>query len=515
MTALLAGAIRSKAALAFTLAALAGPATPSAVAEPEKPAGAPLGGTVTFNKDIAPLLFERCAGCHRPGEVAPFSLLSYRDASKRAKLIRSVISERVMPPWKGDPGVGHFVDERRLTDAQVALITRWVDGGAPEGEPADLPAAPNFTAGWQLGEPDMLVTMPEPYSLVAEGRDDYRCFVIPLEIPAGKYISAVEYRPGNRRIVHHAVLTSLPHQAAQAKLATGDGKSFGSGLAPPGQLLPGPLGIWTPGKQPRPLPEGYAAAWPGGADLVLQLHLHPSGKPETEQSSIGFHFTDQKPRGRVRMVMVSNNRVDIPAGASSHAIEASTTLKQPVDIFGIFPHMHLIGRTVRLTATLPDGSTEPLLSIGDWDFNWQNYYQYASPVHLPAGTKIEGRWTYDNSEANPANPSSPPKRVTFGEQTSNEMAIAILDIIPAPGAPEPGQTTRAMTADDMMSRAVEVIRKADKDGDGRLALDEMIAFASGHLSPEELQKKLDQFDSDGDKRLNPAELVEVLKSLRP
>ena len=434
-------------------------------------------------------MFERCAGCHRPGEVAPFSLLSYRDASKRAKLIRSVISERIMPPWKGEPGIGHFVDERRLTAEQIALITGWVDGGAPEGDPADLPAAPQFTAGWQLGEPDRVVTMPEPYSLVAEGRDEYRCFVIPLEIPAGKYISAVEYRPGNRRIVHHAVLTSLPHQAAQDKLAGGDGKSFGSGLSPPGQLLPGPLGIWTPGKQPRPLPDGYAAAWPAGADLVLQLHLHPSGKPETEQSSIGLHFTDEKPRGRVRMMMLSNNRVDIPAGASSHAIEATTTLKQPAEIFGVFPHMHLIGRTVNLTATLPDGSVEPLISIGDWDFNWQNYYQYASPVRLPAGTRIDGRWTYDNSDANPANPSSPPKRVTYGEQTTNEMAIAVIDIIPAPGAPEPARPTQAMTAEkhDARRRSTWSVARPDKDGDGKLGLDEMVAFAGDHFTPDELK----------------------------
>jgi hypothetical protein len=228
-----------------------------------------------------------------------------------------------------------------------------------------------------------------------------------------------------------------------------------------------------------------------------------------------LHFTDEKPKGRVRMMMLSNNRVDIPAGSSDHTIEASTTVKQPVEIFGIFPHMHLIGRTVKLTATLPDGSIEPLLSIGDWDFKWQNYYQYASPVKLPAGTRLDGRWTYDNSDANPANPSNPPQRVTFGEQTANEMAIAVIDIIPAAGAPEPAQTKRAMTGDDAMAHALDVIKKADKDGDGKLGLDEMVAFAGDHISPEELKKKLDQFDHDGDKRLSPPELVEVIKSLRP
>jgi hypothetical protein len=256
--------------------------------------------------------------------------------------------------------------------------------------------------------------------------------------------------------VHHAVLTSLPHQTAIEKLAAGDGKSFGSGLAPPGQLLPGPLGIWTPGKESRPLPEGLAAAWPKGADLVLQLHLHPSGKAETEQSTIGFHFTDVPPRNRLQMTIVANNQVDIPPGAADHVIEASRTLKQAAAVYGIFPHMHLtlkqaaavygifphmhlIGRTMKLTATLPDGSIVPLLSIGDWDFNWQHYYQFATPVPLPAGTRLDGRWTYDNSAANPANPNTVPIRVTFGEQTINEMAIAVLDVIPTGPAPAPAR----------------------------------------------------------------------------
>lgn len=395
------------------------------------------GKKVTFNKDIAPVVFARCASCHRTGEVAPFPLLTYRDVSKRADLIRTVTEERKMPPWKAEPGSGHFADERRLTDEQVALIAKWVENGSPEGDPADLPPPPKFTTGWQLGEPDMLVKMPEPYTLAAEGPDEYRCFVIPLKIPAGKYLKSVEYRPGNRRIVHHAVLTSLPHRMAVARLAEGDGKSFASGLAPPGQLLPGPLAFWTPGMEPRPLPVGFAAEWSDRADLVLQLHLHPSGKPEAEQSTIGLHFTDQKPRGRLQMLVMNHEKLDIKAGDANHVLNTGTTLKGPIDVYGIFPHMHLIGRTVKVTATLPDGTVNPLISIGDWDFNWQYYYRYTSPVRLPAGTRIEARWTFDNSAANPANPSHPPKRVTYGEQTTNEMAILIMDVIPANRAQAP------------------------------------------------------------------------------
>ncbi|MHC5541473.1 ascorbate-dependent monooxygenase, partial [Singulisphaera rosea] len=185
----------------------------------------------------------------------------------------------------------------------------------------------------------------------------------------------------------------------------------------------------TPGMEPRPLPEGYAAGWADGNDLVLQLHLHPSGKPETEQSVIGLHFTDQKPRGRLNIVVINDEGLSIDPGAAKFAVDTAKTLPASIDLYGIFPHMHLIGRSVKVTAKLPNGSVEPLISIGDWDFNWQYYYRYATPLRLPAGTRIEAHWTFDNSADNPANPSHPPKRVTYGEQTTNEMAILIMDAI--------------------------------------------------------------------------------------
>ncbi len=407
------------------------------------PAGAISAGeseAVTFNKDIAPIVFRRCAGCHRPGEVAPFPLLSYADASKRAGLISELTTSRQMPPWKAEPGAGHFADARRLTDEEVALIRRWSESGASEGNPADLPPTPKFTTGWQLGEPDLILKMPEPYTLAASGDDEYRCFVLPNPIPAGKYITAIEYRPGNRKIVHHAVITSLTHKEAEAKLAKGDGKSFLSGLAPPGRLLSGPLSIWTPGIEPHPMPADLAASWPEKTDLVLQLHLHPSGKPEVEQSVLGIHLTDQKPRARLQMTAFSSEKIDIAPGEADHEVKASKTLKSETELFGVFPHLHLIGRSVKAEATLPDATKVPLITIADWDFNWQYYYQYAEPLRLPAGTRIDVRWTYDNSASNPANPSHPPRRVTYGEQTTDEMAFLIFDTIaraPAQGGSKP------------------------------------------------------------------------------
>jgi hypothetical protein len=393
---------------------------------------------VTFAKDVAPILFKRCVGCHRPGEVAPFPLLEYRDASKRAALIAELTSSRQMPPWKPEPGAGHFADERRLTDAEIGLIRRWSEGGAAEGDRADLPAAPKFTAGWQLGEPDLVIRMAEPYTLAASGPDEYRCFVLPIQVPAGKYIKSIEYRPGNRKIVHHAVVTSLPHQEAVAKLASGDGKSFLSGLAPPGRLLSGPLSIWTPGMEPHFLPGDLATSWPAKTDMVLQLHLHPSGKPEVEQSLIGIHLTDQKPTASLRMSALSNDKIDIPPGKRDYEVRASQTLNAESTLFGVFPHLHLIGRSVRAEATLPDKRKIPLISITNWDFNWQYYYQYAEPVRLPAGTQIDVRWTYDNSASNPANPSNPPRRVTYGEQTTDEMAFLVFDLIARGPAKPPG-----------------------------------------------------------------------------
>ncbi len=414
---------------------------------------------VTFNKDVAPILFRHCAGCHRPGEVAPFPLLSYRDASKRAGQIVELTASREMPPWKAEPGIGHFAGERRLTEEEIDLIRRWSESGSTEGNPADLPPPPRFADGWQLGEPDLVLRMAEPYALAASGPDEYRCFVLPIRVPAGKFIKSIEYRPGNRKVVHHAVITSLPHEQAIARLAEGDGKSFLSGLAPPGRLLSGPLSIWTPGMEPHWLPGDLASSWPDNTDLVLQLHLHPSGKPEVEQSVIGIHLTDQKPTASLKLNVFSNNKIDIPPNQPDYEVRASKTLSAETTLFGVFPHLHLIGRSIRAEAVLPDATRIPLISITNWDFNWQYYYQYAEPVRLPAGTRIDVRWTYDNSASNAANPSKPPRRVRFGEQTVDEMAFLVFDLIVA-GPSGPGR--RPLSPETLARLAAKSTQLLDK-----------------------------------------------------
>ncbi|APW61613.1 alpha/beta hydrolase [Paludisphaera borealis] len=386
---------------------------------------------VTFNKQIAPLLFKHCVECHRPGEVAPFSLLTYADAKKRAKLLQTVVSEREMPPWKIVEGHGAFVGERRLTVEEIDRIGRWAEQGAPEGDPGDLPAAPKFAEGWRLGKPDIVITMPRPFEVPADGPDVYRNFVFKLDVPKGKYIKAAEYRPANRRVVHHGLMavdtTGRARKEDDADPAPG---YKGSGNIP-GELFPGGMATWTPGRDPIPLADGMSMPWKPNADLVLQLHLHPSGKPEVEQSSVGFYLTDQPPQRSSTDLLLINQKIDIAPGDKSYRTRDELTLPIDMEVVGVFPHMHLIGRDIKVTAHPPQGKPFSLLWIDDWNFDWQNFYQYVAPVKLAAGTRVVVEAVHDNSADNPRNPSQPPKRVTWGEETTNEMTIVFLQVAPA------------------------------------------------------------------------------------
>jgi mono/diheme cytochrome c family protein len=414
---------------------LAGINTYAAEGKPPAPAGA--AGPVTFNKHIAPLVFKHCAPCHRPGEVAPFSLLTYAAAKKRARQLRTVTSERYMPPWKSVAGHGTFVGERRLTAEEIELIARWVKQGAPEGAPQDLPALPRFPdQGWQLGKPDIVVKMPAAYKIPAEGHDIYRNFVFRLDVPKGKYIKAAEYRPSNRRVVHHALL-AVDVTGRARKQQADPAVGFQGGINDLGQLFPGSMAGWTPGHDPMPLPDGLSMPWKPGADLVLQLHLHPSGKPEVEQSSIGFYLTDQPPQRSMVDLLLIDKKINIPPGERSYHTRDEVTLPVTVEVLGVFPHMHLIGRDIKLTAYPPHGKPFSLVWIDDWDFNWQTYYQYAVPVKLAAGTRIVLEATHDNSADNIHNPNQPPERVVWGEETTNEMALAFLQVMPVQEADFP------------------------------------------------------------------------------
>ncbi len=387
---------------------------------------------VTYSKQIAPILWKHCADCHRPGEVGPFSLLTYKDAAKRASFLKEVVSKRQMPPWKAEPGFGEFHDVRRLSDEEIDLIARWADEGAEEGDPHDLPPLPKFPEGWQLGEPDLVLRMPEPFEIPPTGSDVFRCFVIPTGLVEDRTVAAVEFRPGNRRVVHHALFFLDDTGRARAKDETDAGPGYtsfgGIGITPSGSL-----GGWAPGTGPRPLPDGLGRLLLRGSDLVLQVHYHPSGKPETDQSSLGIYFT-KSPRNRTRIVAavaLANRNFSIPPGDARHPITPQPfVLPADVDAIGITPHMHWIGKEMKVQAIRPDGEVVPLIWIKDWDFNWQGQYLFARPIPLPKGTRIELEAYYDNSDQNPRNPSHPPRTVTFGEQTTDEMCLCGIQVVP-------------------------------------------------------------------------------------
>ena len=383
---------------------------------------------VTFNKDIAPIVYRNCAVCHHAGEVAPFTLTSFDDVKKRAKQIGVITEMRVMPPWKAEPGFGEFRDERRLSDAEIAKIQAWVAGGAVEGDAADKIEPQKYSEGWQLGEPDLIVKMPEGYTVAAEGRDVFRCFVLPLNLDEDKYVRAVEYRPSNRTVVHHALFFLDTSGAARKKDEADPGPGFSS-FGGPGFLPSGGLGGWAPGAMPEALPDGMARLLKKGSDLVIQTHFHPTGKPEIEQSTVGIYFAKKKPDRIVTGVSLSNRNIDIPAGKSDYKISATFTTPVDIDVVGLAPHAHLVCKDMKANAELPDGTKKPLIWIKDWDFNWQGEYQYLNPVKLPKGTVITMDYIYDNSKENTRNPNNPPQEVKFGEQTTNEMAFLFMQVV--------------------------------------------------------------------------------------
>jgi hypothetical protein len=382
-------------------------------------------GTLTFNKEIAPIVFNNCSSCHRPGEVAPFSLLSCGDVKKRAQQIALVSERRIMPPWKADSH-GEFLDERRLTPEQIGMLRQWADEGAKEGNPADRPSPPQFTEGWQLGKPDAIFEPSESYPLAAEGADVYRCFVLPTNYSEDRWVSAVEVRPGNRAVVHH-VLVFLDTSGQARKL---DEKDPGPGYTSFGGIgfLPaGGLGGWAPGIFPRHQPDGVGGLLPKGSDIVLQVHYHKSGKAELDRTKIGVYFSRKPVEKRTRTFMLLNLALRIPPGDDNYTIRAGMTVPADVTLRGVTPHMHLLGKEMTVTATLPDGTEKQLVRVPDWDFNWQTPYAFKEPIKLPSGSKINLVARYDNSDKNPRNPSHPPKLVHWGEQTTDEMCIAFLN----------------------------------------------------------------------------------------
>lgn len=389
-------------------------------------------GSLTFSKHIAPIIYEQCASCHRPGQAAPFSLLTHADVRKRARQIAEVTASRYMPPWMPAPGYVQFEHERRLTADQIGMIQQWSTEGAVEGNAADLPPLPKWSAGWQLGQPDLVVAMPAPYLLSADGKDVYRNFVIPISLAKPRYVKAVEFNPGNWKIVHHAFFRFDRTGECRA-LDAQDAEPGFEGLHTPisAQAPPGHFLSWQPGKVFSQVAPGLAWDLETNSDLILSLHLQPTGKPETLEASMGFYFTEEPPTNTPFKISLSTYDIDIPPGARDYSVTDSMLLPVDVEVLGVLPHAHYLATEVQGTATLPDGSKRWLLKIDRWDFNWQGDYRYAKPIFLPKGTTVAMKFTFDNTAQNPGNPNHPPKRVRYGLETTDAMAELWLQVLTA------------------------------------------------------------------------------------
>lgn len=398
----------------------------------------------TYYKDVAPILSKNCQECHRPGQVAPFALLDYAQARKRADDIAEVTDHRIMPPWHASTTEGGpFRGARVLSESDRKTLADWAEAGAPEGDPKDGPAPREWSSDWPLGPPDLVLKVGEPFHVGASGSDEYRVFVLPSGLTAGRWIAAADFKPGNPKVVHH-ILAAYDVTGNARKLDAADpGPGYatsggGYGRLPSGlPFLPsGQLWGWAPGRRPYFSPEGTARALPAGADVLLQVHYHKSGKPETDASTIGLYFAKGPVDKQIRSAVVMPPRprlfgrpqLRIPAGSARHEVKGETTIRQDSHLLAVFPHMHLLGRDFVMTAVRPDGSRQTLIRIDDWDFNWQNPYEFLKPVALPKGTKVEMLAHFDNSPGNLRNPSRPPVEVTWGEETTDEMCIGFMQL---------------------------------------------------------------------------------------
>jgi Flp pilus assembly protein TadD len=402
---------------------------------------------VTFNHDIAPIVFHSCASCHRPGEAAPFSLLSYTDVKKHARQIVDVTKSRAMPPWLPEPQKLKFADELRLSDAEIRLIQQWVEQGEVEGNPADFPAQPQFVEGWRLGQPDLILKAEKPLVLPPQGTDTYWNFIFPVPIQETKWVKAIEIRPGDKRYVHHANIL-VDRTGASRKREAEPGAGFGGMeiriesqvFDPDSHLL-----FWKPGTVPSVEPDGMALRLDKGTDLILNTHLQPSGKPEIIQPSIGIYFTPHPATKFPMLVQMENDlKLDIPPGDKNFLVTDDFTIPVDVDLMAIYPHAHYLGKDIQAFATLPNGTKRTLIHIPQWNLNWQAVYRYAERVLLPKGTTISLRYTYDNSDANPLNPNHPPIRVQGGNRSSDEMCHLWLQVLPVNFDPAKGDPRRAL-----------------------------------------------------------------------
>jgi hypothetical protein len=379
----------------------------------------------TFSKDVAPILYAKCASCHRAGEMAPMSLLTYEDARPYARAIRTRVADGVMPPWHADAPHGTFRNDRRLTDAEKDTIVRWADGGAPKGDPKDLPPAPAFADGWTIGKPDAIISMPKPFDVPASGTIPYQYFAAPTNFTEDKWVQAIEIRPGARKVVHHVLVFSrepdgaprtLPWVARNPNTPTAPQAPVAANAATRGVLI----ATTAPGTNAQTFEPGTAMLIKAGTILSFQIHYTATGDATTDTSSVGFVFATHPPAQEIRAGSFQNTRFVIPAGAADENVASAIEFTEDAHIWALFPHTHLRGKRWEYRLVLPDGSSKLVLSVPKYDFNWQTYYAFNEPLQAPKGSRLEATARYDNSIANRANPD-PNVDVRWGDQTWQEM----------------------------------------------------------------------------------------------
>jgi hypothetical protein len=432
-------------AIAGAAAGLSVAMTGLSAAPPEGPEGQPARNIPTFTKDVAPILYKNCVGCHRPGEIGPMSLLTYDDARPHAKAIRDEVGDNNMPPWHADPKHGKFANDRSLPAKDRDTLLRWVNNGAPEGDKKDLPPVPKFTEGWMLGQPDLVLTIPD-YKVPAEGFVEYEYLELATNLSEDRWIQAIEVRPGAREVVHHVIVNARPPQPERrpSALRFADGMDVPAGQTggpaeaeggpkrkrgvsrfPPPQRRGVSIGGFAPGTSTMTFAPGSAMLLRKGSTIILQMHYTTNGEEHVDRTKVGFMFAKEPPKEEVRFANLSNGSFEIPAGAQDFAVRAEMTVTADITLRHMLPHTHLRGKRWEYTAVYPDGRSEVILSVPKYDFNWQTDYVFAEPLKLPKGTLIKAVAHYDNSSANKSNPDSSVP-VKWGDQTWEEMMFTAL-----------------------------------------------------------------------------------------
>jgi hypothetical protein len=386
----------------------------------------------TYSNEIVRIFQDRCQTCHHEGDIAPFSLTNYADAKAHATMIKVMTQTRQMPPWKPTPGCGDFADARVLPQSDIDLIAKWVSNGAPEGDPSKLPAPLDFSGGWPLGQPDLVLSDPEAFTPPAT-RDEYRCFTLPTQLTSDKYVSAIDVRPGDRQVVHH-VIAFIDATGESQRLDDADPAPGYQCFGGPGfsitNLTSSTLGGWAPGARAARLPENIAYSLPANSRIVLQVHYHlHDTEPHSDRTELAVYYAKRKPEKTILVLPLINQNFTLAPNDPNAKVTASfTNFLTPVHIWFIAPHMHLLGRKMKVEETYPNGSKSCLVNIDDWSFNWQGQYYYKEPIAAPVGANFALTAFYDNSVDNPLNPNYPPKAVSWGEQTTDEMCIAFLGV---------------------------------------------------------------------------------------